>query len=70
MTARNKKNKTGVFQSKLPPALAPAIVVMWKGREICRYVSMEEFVDAHLEGIAALEAKQEKLLNEAYRDKI
>jgi hypothetical protein len=66
MTPQNKKNKTGIFQLKLPPA----IVVMWKGREICRYVSMEEFVDAHLEGIAALEAKQEELLSDAYRDKI
>jgi hypothetical protein len=66
MPPQNKKNKTGIFQLKSPPA----IVVMWEGREICRYVSMEEFVDAHLEGIAALEVKQEKLLSDAYRDKI
>ena len=66
MSTQKKKNQTGIFQSELPAA----IVVMWRGREICRYVSIEEFVDAHLEGIAALEAKQEKLLNEAYRDKI
>jgi len=50
--------------------LPPSVVVLWKGREICRYMSIEEFVDAHLEGIAALELKQEKLLSETYRDKI
>ena len=66
MPPQKTKNKTGIFQLRSPPA----IVVMWKGREICRYASIEEFVDAHLEGIAALEAKQEKLLIEAYRDKI
>ena len=66
MSKQKKKNQTGIFQSKLPAA----IVVMWKGREICRYMSIEEFVDAHLEGIAALELKQEKLLSETYRDKI
>ena len=66
MSTQKKKNQTGIFQSEL----AAAIVVMWKGREIYRYVSIEEFVDAHLEGIAALELKQEKLLSETYRDKI
>jgi len=64
MPAQNTKIKTGIFQLKLPPS----IVVLWKGREICRYGSIEEFVDAHLEGIAALELKQEKLLSETYRD--
>ena len=66
MPQQNTKNKTGIFQLGSPPV----IVVMWNGREICRYASIEEFVDAHLEGIAALETKQEKLLIEAYRDKI
>jgi hypothetical protein len=66
MPQQNTKNKTGIFHLKSPPA----IVVMWNGREICRYTSIDELVDAHIEGIAALEAKQEKLLIEAYRDKI
>ena len=66
MPQQNTKKKTGIFQLRPPPA----IVVMWKGREICRYASIEEFVDAHLQGITALEAKQDALLLEAYRDKI
>ncbi len=46
------------------------IVVMWQGRKIAQYNSMDEFVDDHLAGIEALERKQEELLADAYRDKI
>ena len=41
---------------------------MWKGREICRYASVRDFVDAHAEGLAALEANQADLLESYYRD--
>ena len=47
---------------------AGQIVVMWQGREIARYDTMDDFVTSHLEGIDALERNQEELLADAYRD--
>ena len=41
---------------------------MWRGQEMCRYDSMEEFVDSHLEGVETLEKKQEDLLEDEYGD--
>lgn len=41
---------------------------MWRGQEICRYGSMDEFVDSHLAVVETLEKKQEDVLAEAYRD--
>ena len=64
MTGRKAKSRTGIFHSKNPLA----IVVVWRGQEICRYGSMEEFVDSHIEGVEALEKKQEDLLADEYRD--
>ena len=64
MTERKVKNRTGIFHGKNPLA----IVVMWRGKEICRYGSLEEFVDSHLELVEALEKKQEDLLTDEYRD--
>ncbi|MBT5700809.1 MAG: hypothetical protein HOI67_05095 [Gammaproteobacteria bacterium] len=55
--------KTGLFQQKT----TNDYVVMWKGREICRYASVQDFVDAHAEGLAALEANQVDLLESFYR---
>ena len=64
MTERKVKIRTGIFHGKNPLA----IVVMWRGQEICRYGSLEEFVDSHLELVEALEKKQEDLLTDEYRD--
>ena len=50
--------RTGLFQQKT----TNDYVVMWKGREICRYASVRDFVDAHAEGLAALDASQADLL--------
>ena len=57
-------DRTGVF--RLPGD--EGVVVFWQGREIARYPSMEAFVTTHLDGISALEANQEELLQSAYRD--
>ena len=64
MTRRKLKSRTGIFHSKNPTA----IVVMWRGQEICHYGSMDEFVDSHLALVETLEKKQEDVLAEAYRD--
>lgn len=56
--------RTGLFEQKT----TNDYVVMWKGREICRYASVRDFVDAHAEGLAALEANQVDLLESYYRD--
>ena len=55
---------TGLFQQRS----TNDYVVMWKGREICRYTSVREFVEEHAEGLAALEASQEELLESFYKD--
>ena len=55
--------KTGIFLQKSSEEL----LVMWKGKEICRYASICDFVDAHADGIAALEANQEELLENYYK---
>lgn len=66
-TARNKladnDKRTGVFYSKS----GDDYVVLWQGREVCRYGSLEEFVDAHQAGLEALEANQADLLESYYR---
>lgn len=61
---QGSEGKTGLFQQKT----TNDYVVMWKGREICRYASVRDFVDAHAEGLAALEANQADLLESFYRD--
>ena len=61
----SKENRrTGIFLNED----RQAIVVMWRGQEVCQYASMEEFVDSHLEAIDALEKKQEDILTNEYRD--
>jgi hypothetical protein len=62
--AQEPEARTGLFEQKT----TNDYVVMWKGREICRYASVRHFVDAHAEGLAALEANQADLLESYYRD--
>ena len=62
--AQEQEARTGLFQQKT----TKDYVVLWKGREICRYASVRDFVDAHGEGLAALEVNQEDLLESYYRD--
>ena len=62
--AQETKARTGLFQQKS----TKDYVVMWKGREICRYASVHDFIEAHAEGLAALEASQEELLESFYKD--
>ncbi len=66
MSGNDQKSRTGIFAL----SKGAGIVVYWEGREICRYASMAEFIDAHLAGVAALEKKQEDLLAAHYRDKL
>ena len=55
---------TGLFQQKT----TNDYVVMWKGREVCRYASVRDFINAHAEGLAALEVSQAELLESYYKD--
>ena len=66
MPEANSTVRTGIFQLDKQAG----IVVLWKGQEICRYDSIEMFVDAHLALVDLLEKNMEKLLEEEYRDKI
>jgi hypothetical protein len=55
--------KTGLFHRKS----TDDYVVLWQGREICRYATMEAFVEAHADGLESLEANQAELLASYYK---
>ena len=62
--AQEQEGRTGLFEQKS----TNDYVVMWKGREICRYASVRDFVEAHAQGLVALEANQADFLESYYRD--
>lgn len=55
--------KTGIFLEKS----TGEYIVLWKGQEACRYESMASFIEAHHEGMKALESNQAELLESYYR---
>ena len=63
MTDNVDKQRTGIFFSKA----RQDYVVLWEGREVCRYESIDDFVEAHQKGLLALEENQADLLSEYYR---
>jgi hypothetical protein len=44
------------------------LVVMFRGKQVFRYKSIEEFIEAHIKGAKALEEKQENALRKYYQD--
>lgn len=63
MTDKPQKPKTGIFYVKAPPG----VVVMQRGTVMHRYKSVEELVEAHIKGMAALERQMEEELARHYR---
>lgn len=63
MTNDHKKGRTGIFYTKDPAG----VVVMQDGKEVCRYKSVQELVDAHVKGMVALEKEMEAVLARAYK---
>lgn len=63
MTTADPSKRSGVFYSKT----GKDYVVLWQGREICRYQTMADFVNAHVEGLKALDDSQADLLESYYR---
>lgn len=63
MTNKPEKGKTGIFYVKDPPG----VVVMNQGEVVLRYKNVQELVEAHLKGIAALERQMEEELERHYR---
>jgi hypothetical protein len=59
----DKKAQTGLFHQKS----SNDYVVLWQGRQICRYPSVEAFVDAHIDGLEAMESNQVELLESFYK---
>ena len=55
--------KTGIFYTKAPPG----VVVMWRDEVMQRYSSVDELVEAHVKGMAALEREMERVLEAQYR---
>ena len=54
--------RSGIFYRKDPPA----VVVMFRGKEVFRYKSVEEFIEVHIKAMKALEQKQEDELERQY----
>jgi len=61
-SGKASSKRSGVFFSKS----GSDYVVLWQGREICRYDSMAAFVEAHAAGLEALEYNQADLLERYY----
>ncbi|HAK52705.1 MAG TPA: hypothetical protein DCM54_12505 [Gammaproteobacteria bacterium] len=62
MSDEKSRPKSGVFYSKDPAG----VVVMFRGKEVFRYKSVEEFIEVHIKGMKALEEKQEAELERQY----
>ena len=60
----SSRGKSGVFYTKDPAGL----VVMFRGKQVFRYKSIEEFIEAHIKGAKSLEEKQESALRKYYKD--
>ena len=54
--------RSGIFYRKDPVA----VVVMFRGKEVFRYKSVEEFIEVHIKAMKALEQKQEDELERQY----
>jgi hypothetical protein len=63
MANDQRKGKTGLFYTKDPTG----VVVMQNGKEVYRYKSVQELVDAHVKGMVALDKEMEAVLARAYR---
>ena len=63
MADKTEKKPTGVFYSKS----GKDYVVLWRGQEVVRYASIEDFVEAHQAGLLALDEHQADLLEKYYR---
>ncbi|MFT6431983.1 MAG: hypothetical protein ACJAVI_000018 [Candidatus Azotimanducaceae bacterium] len=57
------KKKTGIFYVKDPEG----VVVMWDGKEVSRYLSVNELVETHLKGLSALEREMNEAIEAQYR---
>lgn len=55
--------KTGIFYVKEPPG----VVVMQQGKVVYRYKTVQELVEAHVKGMAALDRQMEEELARHYR---
>lgn len=65
MSSRSSsEGKTGLFHQKS----TGDFVMLWHGREICRYPTVDAFIEAHEAGLKALDLNQADLLARYYRD--
>lgn len=55
--------KTGIFYVKDPPG----VIVMQQGKVVYRYKTVQELVEAHVKGMAALDRQMEEELARHYR---
>ena len=63
MADKTDRKHTGVFFSKS----GKDYVVLWQGKEVVRYASIEDFVEAHQAGLLALDESQADLLEKYYQ---
>ena len=57
------EKKTGIFYAKDPKA----VVVMHEGKEVFRYRSVDELVEIHMKGLAALERELDATIESQYK---
>ncbi len=62
MSDKKARPRSGIFYRKDPAA----VVVMFRGKEVFRYKSVEEFIEVHIKAMKALEQKQEDELERQY----
>ena len=51
MSDKKARLRSGIFYRKDPAA----VVVMFRGKEVFRYKSVEEFIEVHIKAMKALE---------------
>ena len=63
MTQKAEKSRSGLFHSRS----SGNYVLLWRGQEVCRYESVEAFIEAHYAGLRALDDSQAELLEKYYQ---
>ena len=59
------ERRTGIFYTK-DPSKGNGVVVIREGNQLYRYDTMDELIDAHVAGAAAIEREREKIIAAQY----
>ena len=59
----SSRKKTGIFYVKDPVG----VVIMHEGVEISRYRTVDELIETHVKGLAALERELDSVIEDQYK---